>query len=101
MKPLGLSVNNTSQQLLSLYLVFMLLACALLTPNAYAADEDWFAPDNLYFYNPLKNSSGSRSYHGSTLGMNDDALFQAAKDHRDNSMSASQRALNHQWLQQD
>lgn len=82
------------------------------SPFAWAekveADQhmELFVPENLNYYNPLKHSQGhqakkTKRYSSRSIGLNNNQLEDAANDIRNNEMSAQQRALNFQWLQQE
>lgn len=58
-----------------------------------------FVPD-LDYYNPLQHGQVRRD-RLSSHAMTNDQLLQAAQYIRSDNMSAQQRALNHQWLEQE
>ncbi len=66
-------------------------------------DTDFFIPDDLHFYNPLKHSDGTRkiAHKPNATGMDNDALTEAAEYFRNNDMNAAQRALNYRWLRRE
>jgi len=63
-------------------------------------NEDIFVPDNLEFYNPLKKADGHRSYDPGITGLDNISLYRQAAHYRSNTLNSSQRALNHQWMNQ-
>ena len=86
------------------------LACCLALSNNSRADDNYtadtnlsdplFIPDNLDFYNPLQSGDGHRRYDPNVSTMDNVALYRAADQYRSGEISASQRALNHQWMAQ-
>lgn len=78
-----------------------IVCCLAISSQARAQDDfDFFVPDNLQFYNPLKPSNGHRDNRPTSTGLDNVALYEAAQQYRSDIMSPSQRALNHQWLHQ-
>lgn len=63
-------------------------------------EQQQFIPDNLQFYNPLRQSQGHRRHDPGITGMDNVSLYQAADNYLKKELNASQRALNHQWLEQ-
>ncbi|MYM62982.1 hypothetical protein [Pseudomaricurvus sp. HS19] len=61
-----------------------------------------YIPDRPNYYNPLKHARSSRQHYDSgAKGMSNEQLATMAEYIRNNEMSAEQRALNHQWLEQE
>ncbi len=61
-----------------------------------------YIPEQLNYYNPLKHArSNSRQYDSGAAGMSNEQLATMAEYIRNNEMSTQQRALNHQWLEQE
>lgn len=71
----------------------LLLALAPATP---LLANDLFIPDSE---SALNLQTGSTYFVDSAFGMDNEALFEAAENLRNNSMGTVQRNLNHQWLQ--
>ncbi len=101
------NANMDSRAVSSVALLLLLaLVCGLVMSSASRAGEndglndDLFIPDNLDFYNPLQEADGHRDYNPQISGMDNVALYRAAGQYRNSELSASQRALNHQWMQQ-
>ncbi|NIB41537.1 hypothetical protein HBA55_18180 [Pseudomaricurvus alkylphenolicus] len=64
--------------------------------------DDLFVPDRLNFYNPLKHTGSERKrYQPQNTALTNNQLETICDQIRNNEMSASQRALNYQWLEQD
>ncbi|TQV85675.1 hypothetical protein FKG94_02195 [Exilibacterium tricleocarpae] len=89
---------------LPFYMATLLLALSAIAPQLSWAEnsDDIFIPDNLLFYNPLKQTDNRVEISAlpSTTGLDNQALEQAAMHFRDNQMNSTQRALNYQWLHQ-
>lgn len=81
----------------------LLLAC-LQVGSASAVqleDSSTFVPDRLNYFNPLKRDAYQDSHdETSSVTYTNYQLENAAEQIRTNNMSAQQRALNHQWLEQ-
>lgn len=88
--------------------VVMTATLALASMGAMAdveADQnnDLFVPDKLSYYNPLKHNKyedKNSRYETKSVALSNTDLENAAQQIRTNNMSAQQRALNHQWLEQ-
>ena len=81
------------------------VSCFVLSLSApVSADESLsepLLPNQFTYYNPLKHgTSQSASQAEKRLQMDNESLFRSAEQIRSDSMSAEQRALNHQWLMQ-
>jgi len=83
-------------------LVFFVMAlCALAVAPANADHRDVFIPDHLRLFQPIDGDPrGINAFSRLTRGLDNQALEQTAANLRSNRMSATQRALNDQWLEQ-
>lgn len=84
----------------------LVLTIFLTPPLAYAEPEgNLYLPQQPSRYNPLQNSAEQKKNSSSLTEFNrhldNESLLRSAEQMRSNSMSADQRALNYQWLQQD
>lgn len=57
-------------------------------------------PEDMNYYNPLKHGRSETQWL-STGGLDNDELLREAGNIRSRDMSQQQRALNHQWLEQE
>ena len=65
-----------------------------------AGQGDFFLPNDLRFYNPLKHGLDKKAKAQTFKSvMSNEALEVAASNIRSNNMRSEHRALNHQWLQ--
>lgn len=84
------------------HLVFAASAafCLCLPTGKAVADEDLFIPSLPVYYNPLGETKDRRQ-QSEPVTLSNEALLRNADEIRNNRMPMTQRALNHQWLDQD
>ena len=80
-----------------------ILTASIAFAEGIDADEhmDLFVPDKPNFYNPLKHSNNeTKRYSTRTVALSNVELENAVDQILNNQMTAEQRALNYQWLEQ-
>lgn len=109
-----LRVRNTRAQPIALARP-VIISCALLcslqsiqghadslaSESVHAGSSNQFIPGSLIYYNPLKHGAKKISRGTNPQAFDNTQLEAAAAYIRANEMSASHRALNHQWLSQE
>ena len=100
------SQNHNCQPVIPALWVTVALTILMATPLVYAEPEsNLYLPQQPSRYNPLQNSADQKKNTSSLAEFNrhldNESLLRSAEQLRSTSMSADQRALNHQWLQQD
>jgi hypothetical protein len=68
----------------------------LLPASSYCLADELFIPDSN---SALNLQAGNAFFIDSAFGMDNQALYDAAENLRNNSMGTVQRQLNYQWLQ--
>jgi len=91
------------QMVYGLILLTFFASLILMSQNSRAeqqqASETIFVPDNLTFFNPLGEHAKNKKCKDPVPEMMDnEALYNSARDMQNTSIGASQRALNYQWL---
>jgi len=84
----------------ALLLTSLIMGSAYATSPVLSTTGELFLPDSFNYYNPLKHGAEKVSRASDPHALDNQQLETAASYIRANDMSAEQRALNHQWLNQ-